>query len=105
MELVSQTWYVKNTCEQVLVTKVDCSWYDHSNEIKYTVEVEFLNAEPCERALSVAGAQRIIMDLHHSYQGHPVQQEQYQWVATLNVKDLSNVPYGTKAAEVLFGKK
>ena len=105
IELAGEPWYVKNTCEQVIVTKVECEWYAHNNEIKHIVEIEFLNPEPCEKALQKVGAQRLVMDMQHSYQGHPVMQEQYQWVARLNLKELSNVPYGTKAAEVLFGKR
>lgn len=101
--------YVKDTDEKVYILSAEQTFYENRNEIKIIATIRFLSENPNERALKRVGAVGVPDDaLPLMYIGHPAPQmpTKYVWTATVDVKKhLSAIPFGTKAAEVLFGKK
>lgn len=97
--------YVKYTNERVLVMDYQFD-YTIQGEVDVKINVIFMSDSPCRKAVSTLGGnEELFYDPHSQYSGHPAM-ESRQYKATLNsLRYLSPVPYGTKAAEVLFGKK
>lgn len=97
--------YVKYTNERVLVMDYQFD-YTIQGEVDVKINVIFMSDSPCLKAVSTLGGnEELFYDPHSQYSGHPVM-ESRRHKATLNsLRHLSPVPYGTKAAEVLFGKK
>lgn len=97
--------YVRYTNERVLVMNYHLD-YTIEGRPSFRIDVIFMSDTPCLKAVSTLGGnEELFYDPHSQYSGHPVM-ENRQYKATLNsLKYLSPTPYGTKAAEVLFGKK
>ena len=102
--LLSGKLYVKHTNEEVVVRKVEAYHKIDRAEVQYTVEIEFVNAEPCSKALEYCSARQHRQIWIGPYQGHP-SPDIHIWEARVGLEYLTPVPYGTPAAEVLFGKK
>lgn len=97
-------WYIKGTDEKVILRQVDQSWYEDRDEIKIIACIEFVSDNPKLEALEKVGATGKYPTM--MYAGHPIEEFPRIWTATVDMKlYLSQVPFGTKAAEVLFAKK
>ena len=104
LELADRKWYVKNTNEEVIVRKVESYYKIDRADVQHMVEIEFLNPEPDARALSYCRARQHRQVWVGPYQGHP-SPDIHVWEAIVDLEYLTPVPFGTPAAEVLFGKK
>lgn len=104
IEFVDKKWYVKHTNAEVVIRNVEAVYPFDRADLRYIVDIEFLQDYPDERALRICNA--IPEDVvQMSYAGHPVQPGIRTWIARVDLEYLCNVPFGTKAAEILFGKK
>lgn len=102
--------YVKNTGEQVLLLQCDSTYYADRDEIQIIARIRFMSDNPSKYALKLVGAVGLPEPQPQMlYIGHPIPPlpiVNVIWEATVDVKKyLSDIPFGTKAAEVLFGKK
>lgn len=106
--------YVKDTDEKVLLLDLKESWYDDRDEKQLIAHIRFISDNPSDYALRRVGATGkadcVLSNMAIGmYAGHPAQPApppRILYTATVDVKKhLSDVPFGTKAAEVLFGKK
>lgn len=105
IEIMTSKWYVLHTNEEVVVRSIESSWYEDRNEVKNIAEIEFVNDNPVIQALRLCGATSTVDYTELSYTGHPTPSRQV-WKAIVDMnRCLCTVPFGTKAAEVLFGKK
>ena len=100
----SGDWYIKGTDERVVLKEVTHSYYDDRDEIKILAVIEFVSDYPKQEALQLVAATGKSPTM--LYSGHPVEEFPRIWTALVDMKlYLSRVPFGTKAAEVLFGKR
>jgi hypothetical protein len=101
--------YVKNTGEKVFILSCESTYYADRDEVKIIADIRFVSDNPSEYALRLVGAKGIAEPQPQMmYIGHPIPQmpTEMVWTARVDVKKcLSDIPFGTKAAEVLFGKK
>lgn len=101
--------YVLHTSEQVYVTDYSLICYEDRDEYYAELKIKFMSKNPCKLALRKVKASEISASIPivNLYAGHPVQQypAYVEYTATVTLDQLSTVPFGTTAAEVLFGKK
>lgn len=104
LELADNKWYIKNTNEEVIIRKVDAYYAIHTAEVQYRVEVEFVNSDPCSKALERCRARQHRQVWMGPYAGHP-SPDIHVWEALIDLEYLTPIPFGTPAGEVLFGKR
>lgn len=102
-ELANDKWYVKHTDEEVIIRAVESHYRQDRNEILYIVEIEFVNDNPCMLALQTCSARQQRQIWVGPYTGHPAP-DIHIWEARVDLENLTTVPFGTPAAEVLYGK-
>ena len=104
-DIASRPWYVKNTNAEVIVRNVEFRYSDTSDEKTAIVDIEFVEDNPDLNAIKYSGA-ILVPDYNviTVYSGHPVQTIK-KYRARVSLDKLCEVPFGTKAAEVLFAKK
>lgn len=103
-ELANDKWYVKHTNEEVIIRAVEARHQIDRPDIQYIVEIEFVNQEPSVIALQMCSARQQRQIWVGPYSGHP-SPDIHIWEARVDLNNLTKVPYGTPAAEVLFAEK
>lgn len=104
IELANDKWYVKHTDEEVIIRAVEAHHRIDSADLRYVVEIEFVSAEPCVAALQICSARQQRQIWVGPYSGHP-SPDIHIWEARVDLQNLTKVPFGTPAAEVLFGTR